>query len=83
MTMGEIHLKWVGNEACNNARNCKITTTPPPTPLKNVDKKKHVGIHLKPYTQVLTQLMPNLKIVCSQLPCQRPLSLRISKSNSC
>jgi len=31
MTMGEIHLKRVANEACNSARSCKITTTPPPT----------------------------------------------------
>ncbi len=46
--MGEIHLKQVVNEACNNARIYKITTTPPPTPTKNLDKKEHVGIQLKP-----------------------------------
>lgn len=46
--MGEIQLKWVANEACNNVRSCKITTTPAPTPIKNVDQKEHVKIHLKP-----------------------------------
>jgi hypothetical protein len=48
ITMGEIQLKWVANEACNNVRSCKITTTPAPTPIKNVDQKEHVKIHLKP-----------------------------------
>ncbi len=48
MTMGEIHFKHFANEAYNNARSCKITTTPPPTPTKKCKSKGTCGNPLKP-----------------------------------
>jgi predicted GTPase len=34
----KVHLKLVVIKACNNAKNCKMTTTPLVTPTNNLDK---------------------------------------------
>ncbi len=40
MMKGEGHLKQGINEYCNNAKICKMTTTPPPSFAKNVDENE-------------------------------------------
>jgi hypothetical protein len=41
------HVKQVANEACSNAKSCKVTMSSPPTLAKNVnEKKQHRGSHI-------------------------------------
>jgi hypothetical protein len=45
---GELNWNQVLEEACKNAKNCNMTTTPPLKFAKNVHKEKqHEGAHFK------------------------------------
>ncbi len=40
-------MKQVANEACNNAKSCKVTISSPPTLAKNInEKKQHRESHI-------------------------------------
>lgn len=37
------HVKQVANEACSNAKSCKVTMSSPPTLAKNVNEEEKQG----------------------------------------
>jgi hypothetical protein len=48
----ELKLKQVVDEACNNAKRCKTTTTTTPITKKNIDEvEQHGGAHKPSYAR--------------------------------